>query len=322
MVTFPLGDRPLKLAMLGMTEGNGHPYSWSIIVNGSYDADALARCPYAVIRDYIAKQPPETLGIAGAQVTHVWTDDPADAVQVAAVAHIPNIAGRAEDVIGEVDAVLIATDIGHQHVDRARPFVEAGLPVFIDKPLCDNRADLAQFSDWVTAGHPILSSSAMRYAKEFAPYHRRTHEFGALRHINMTMAKKWETYGIHALETILPITGPGFETIRNTGTAERNIVHLTHRDGIDVTISVIKDQIGGAGFLTIAGTQGGVQLRSQDTYHAFKTQLEGVVSWLRTGTPPVPWPETQELMKLVICGIESREQGGKVIHINEIEVTQ
>jgi hypothetical protein len=138
----------------------------------------------------------------------------------------------------------------------------------------------------------------------------------------MTMAKKWETYGIHALETILPITGPGFETIRNTGTAERNIVHLTHRYGIDVTISVIKDQIGGAGFLTIAGTQGGVQLRSQDTYHAFKTQLEGVVSWLRTGTPPVPWPETQELMKLVICGIESREQGGKVIHINEIEVTQ
>ena len=73
MVTFPLGDRPLKLAMLGMTEGNGHPYSWSIIVNGSYDADALARCPYAVIRDYIAKQPPETLGIAGTQVTHVWT---------------------------------------------------------------------------------------------------------------------------------------------------------------------------------------------------------------------------------------------------------
>ena len=46
------------------------------------------------------------------------------------------------------------------------------------------------------------------------------------------------------------------------------------------------------------------------------------MSWLRTGTPPVPWPETQELMKLVICGIESREQGGKVIHINEIEVTQ
>ncbi|SMY08886.1 Gfo/Idh/MocA family oxidoreductase [Flavimaricola marinus] len=322
MVTFPLGDAPLRLAMLGMTEGNGHPYSWSIIVNGRYDAAALADCPYAVIKDYIAKQPAETLGIPNAQVTHVWTDDPADAEQVAAVAHIPNVAARAEDVIGHVDAVLVATDIGHQHVNRAKPFVEAGLPVFIDKPLCDNRADLLQFSKWVSDGHPILSSSAMRYAKEFTPYHRSTHEFGPLRHITMSMAKKWETYGIHALETILPITGPGFLTVRNTGTAERNIVHLTHRDGIDVTISVIADQIGGSGFLTIAGTKGGVQLRSQDTYHAFKTQLEGVVSWLRTGAPPVPWAETQELMKLVIGGIESREHGGAEIQLSDIETVQ
>lgn len=319
MVAFPLGDRPLRLAMLGMTEGNGHPYSWSIIINGSYDAAALSDCPYATIRDYIAKQPPDTLGIEGAQVTHVWTDDPADAVQVAAVAHIPNVVDRAEDVIGHVDAVVIATDIGHQHVARARPFIEAGLPVFIDKPLCDNRADLQQFSKWAAEGHPILSSSAMRYAKEFAPFHTSTHEFGALRHITMTMAKKWETYGIHALETILPITGPGFVSVRNTGTFERNIVHLTHRDGIDVTISVIADQIGGAGFLTLAGTKGGVQLRSQDTYHAFKAQLVGVVDWLRSGIPPVPWSETQELMKLVIAGIESRENGGIEIRLTDIE---
>lgn len=320
MVEFPLGDRPLRLAMLGMTEGNGHPYSWSIIVNGSYDASALADCPFAAIRDYIAKQPPETLGIDGAEVTHVWTDDPADAIQVAAVAHIPNVVDRAEDVIGHVDAVLIATDIGHQHVDRARPFIEAGIPVFIDKPLCDNRADLQQFSQWAAQGHPILSSSAMRYAKEFTPYHGRTFELGALRHVTMTMAKKWETYGIHALETILPITGPGFISVRNTGTFERNILHLKHRDGIDVTISVIADQIGGSGFVTLAGTKGGVYLRSQDTYHAFRTQLIGVVGWLRTGVPPVPWVETQELMKLVIAGIESRESGGMEILLSDIEV--
>lgn len=318
MVTFPLnGPAPIRLAMLGMTEGNGHPYSWSIILNGRYDADALARCPYAVIRDYIAKQPPQTLGIPGAEVTHVWTDDPAEALQVAKVAGIANVADRPEDVIGAVDAVLIATDIGHEHVARARPFVEAGIPVFIDKPLCDNRADLAQFSRWIEEGRPILSSSAMRYAKEFRPYHRNTHEFGQLRHVTMTMAKKWETYGIHALETILPITGPGFQTIRNTGTEQRNILHLTHRDGIDVTISVIADQIGGAGFLTLAGTQSGVQLRSQDTYHAFKSQLEAFVDWLRTGDRPVPWAETRELMQLVIGGIESRAQQGAVVSLSE-----
>ena len=100
MPKFPIVRAPIKLAMLGMTEGNGHPYSWSIILNGRYDAVALAQCPYPAIRDYISKQPSHTLGIAGAEVTHVWTDDPADAEVVAKVAKIDTVVSDATDVIG------------------------------------------------------------------------------------------------------------------------------------------------------------------------------------------------------------------------------
>ena len=319
MPLFPLAKDEIRLAMLGMVEGNGHPYSWSIIINGGYDLEALNGCPYPGIRDYIVKQPADTLGIAGAKVTHVWTDDPADAVSVAKVALIPNVARRAEDVIGEVDAVLVATDKGFEHVERARPFIEAGIPVFVDKPLCDNRSDLATFSKWVAEGRPLISSSAMRFAKEYVPYHRATHALGQLRFIGATMAKSWEAYGIHALESIYPITGPGFVSVQNTGDAAHNMVHLRHRDGIDVSIAVTKDMIGGFGMLTLAGTHGGLQLRFADTYHAFRTQLVGFVDYLRTGVPPVPWVETRELMQLVIAGIESREQGGRKIFLSEME---
>jgi predicted dehydrogenase len=313
----PIEKDEIRLAMLGMVEGNGHPYSWSIIFNGRYDPEALAACPYPVIRDYIAKQPAGTLGIPGAKVTHVWTDNPADAEQVARVAYIPNIAERAEGVIGEVDAVLIATDKGHEHVARARPFVEAGVPVFIDKPLCDNREDLAIFDRWIAGGKPIISSSAMRYAKEYVPYHRATHALGALRHLGATMAKSWEAYGIHALESVYPITGPGYVSVQNIGDTESNVVHLRHRNGIDVMLQVTKDMGGGFGMVTVAGTAAGLQLRFSDTYHAFRTQLESFVRYLRTGVPPVPWAETRELMQLVIAGIESREQGGRKIFLSE-----
>lgn len=310
-MTFPLGDGPIRLAMLGMVEGNGHPYSWSIIINGRFDAAALARCPYPVIADYIGKAPPAMLGLKGAEVTHVWTDDPADAPRVAETAGIAHIVSRPEDVIGQVDAVIIATDRGDEHVRRSRPFVEAGLPVFIDKPLADNRADLDVFRRWIEdEGRPILSSSAMRYAKEFTPYHRATHEFGALRTVFVTMAKRWETYGIHALESIYPITGPGFVSVCNTGTESRNVVHLRHRDGIDVVITTTADQIGGSGLVTLAGTAGGVTLRSLDTLTAFRAQLAAFVTWLRSGKRPFPHAETHELMQLVIAGIESRNQGG------------
>lgn len=308
----------IRLGMIGMTEGNGHPYSWSAIFNG-YDRKTMTEeCPFAGIPTYLNKEPEDTMRIVGANVTHIYCDKRDDAEKVAKCSLIPNIVDRPEDMIGKVDAVIIATDIGSEHVRRAKPFVEANIPLFIDKPLCDSLSALEQFRRWIVdEGRPIMSSSCMRYAKEFNPYHHRTQELGALRFVSMPMSKKWETYGIHALEAIYPILGPGFETIRNIGTAERNIVHITHKCGADIVIACIKDvQYGGA--LRLSGTAGNVTVTSNDTFYAFKAQLQAFADFLRSGEYPFPFSETDELMRLVIGGIESRKSGGKLIETASI----
>ena len=304
--------------MLGMTEGNGHPYSWSIIINGRYNAEALAKCPYAAIIDYISKQPKNTLGIEDVEVSHVWTDNPEDAKLVAKVAEIENIVEDPKDVIGQVDAVLVATDIGSEHVERCKPFVEANVPIFVDKPLCDNFTDLKIFQQWIDEGKPIISSSAMRYCKEYEPYHQSTYELGDLKYINVTMAKSWEKYGIHALETLYPIVGPGFTSIQNLGDKNRNIVHLQHTKGVDINIANVQDMLGGFGLVSLVGTKSGIQIKSNDTFYAFKKQIESYVHYLRTGVKPVPWEETKELMQLVAAGIKSREEGGIKINLSEV----
>jgi len=308
---------PLRLAMLGMVDGNGHPYSWSAMFNG-YDREAMAACPFAGIPAYLNKEPAESFGIAGAQVTHVWTDDPADAPKIAKASRIPHVVARPEDVIGQVDAVIVATDKGHEHVARCRPFVEAGLPIFIDKPMVDNEADLKTVAGWVRDGKAILSSSCMRYAKEFLPYRLSTHELGALRFVSITTPKSWERYGIHALEGIYPILGPGFLTVRNTGTPERNIVHLTHRCGADVVVAAINDMYGAFGVLQLCGTAGHVTVPFSDTFYSFKAQLVAFVGYLRTGKRPFPFTETVELMQLVIAGSRSRDDGGRIVPLTEI----
>ena len=305
---------PIRLAMLGMVDGNGHPYSWSAMFNG-YDREAMADCPYAGIPEYLDKQPPDTVRIPGAAVTHIWTDDPADAQHVARCSLIPTVVERAEDVIGQVDAVIVATDRGDEHVARCRPFVEAGIPVFVDKPLVDNRADLDVFRAWIAEGRPIMSSSCMRYAKEYMPYRASTAELGDLRFVSITTPKSWERYGIHALEAIYPILGPGFLTARNTGSAERNVVHLTHSRGVDAVVIASSDMYGAFGALTLAGTKGHVQVSFRDTFYAFQTQLRAMLDWLRTGNPPYPFSETDELMRLVIAGIDSRAAGGTEIRV-------
>ncbi len=305
----PLTGGTLRLAMLGMVDGNGHPYSWSAIFNG-YEREAMSRCPFAAIPNYLFREPEETLRIPGAQVTHIWTDDPADAELVARASRIPHVVERPEDIIGQVDAVIVATDKGWEHVWRCRPFVEAGLPVFVDKPLADNDADLATFRDWVAGGAAILSSSCMRYSKEFMPWRVSTHDLGQLRLASVTMAKSWERYGIHALEAIYPILGPGFTAVRYSGDTQRGIVHLEHSRGAEGVISIISDLYGGFGCLTLAGTEGSVSVKNNDTFYSFKTQLESYIKYLRTGVRPFDFSETVEMMRIIIAGLRSREAGG------------
>ncbi len=315
----PIVDKQnIRLAMLGMVDGNGHPYSWSAMFNG-YDSDLMAKGPYAGISAYLNKEPKDTLQIPNANVTHIWTDDPADAELVSKASLIPNVVSKPEDVIGQVDAVIIATDKGHEHVERCRPFVEAGLPIFVDKPLVDKEEDLQTFVKWVEGGAKILTSSAMRYAKEFMPYRLSTHELGSMRYISMTTPKTWERYGIHALEGVYPITGPGYVSVRNTGTFERNILHLKHSKGIDVVIAAIGDMYGAFGQLTLCGTAQGVQTAFSDTFYAFKTQLEAFIDYLRTGELPFSFDETVECMKIIIAGIRSREEGGREVLLSEIK---
>lgn len=117
----------LRLAILGMVERNGHPYSWSAIINGDYNKEEMVKCPYAGIPAYLGQQPAEKLGIPGARATHIWTDDPADAKNVAEASYIEHIAECPEEVIGQVDAVIIATDKGFEHVKRAQYCISCSL---------------------------------------------------------------------------------------------------------------------------------------------------------------------------------------------------
>jgi hypothetical protein len=78
-------EKFLRLAMLGMIPGNGHPYSWSAIVNG-YDPVERSRCSWPVIPRYLGVRPLESVGISGASVTHIGTDEPGDAEKVARAA--------------------------------------------------------------------------------------------------------------------------------------------------------------------------------------------------------------------------------------------
>ena len=316
--TFPLGDRELRIGILGMTAGNGHPYSWSAMFNG-YTREAMDQCEFPVIPAYLYKQPPETIGIPGAHITHICCTgfaEEAQARKIAAASNIPNVVSRPEDMIGQVDAVICATDIGAEHVERCRPFLEAGLPMFIDKPLVDNEDDLRTFLKWRREGKRFISSSSMRYCKGIEPYYKNCYEFGRLKYVIRPMAKYLETYGIHALENIYPLLGPGFESVQHMGEGTKSSLYIEHSSGCTAIVTQDRDLVGTG--LIVMGTAGAQVIGDSDSYYSFKKQLDLFVRWLRTGEEPFPFEQTVELMRVLIAGIRSREQGGRRVLVSEI----
>ena len=315
---FPLGNKELKIGILGMTEGNGHPYSWSAMFNG-YTKEYMDLCEFPVIPQYLYKQPEHTIGIPGAKITHICCTGYAEremAEKMAKASNIPNVVDDPTEMIGQVDAVICATDIGAEHVERCKPFFDAGIPMFIDKPLVDNEEDLRTFVQWRKEGKNFISSSCLRYCKEMEIYYENHYELGKLMYICKPMPKKYETYGIHALECIYPLLGPGFISAQNTGTYEQTMVHLKHESGcyVDIPMGI---GMAGAG-TTIIGSKESRYITTGDSYYAFKKQLDLFVEWLRTGKEPVPFEHTVELMKLVIAGLRSREEGGREVFLSEI----
>lgn len=312
-------QEPIRIAMLGMIEGNGHPYSWSAIING-FDEDELKFCPYPAIQNYLREQETEVVGIEGAEVTHVWTDDPADAPRVAALSRIPQVVETPGEVIGSVDAVIIATDDGNDHVKRARPFVEAGLPVFVDKPLATNLPDLNQFIEWEKDGAQIISSSGMRYAPELVGLSKEIPDVGMVRWVSSFTCKTWERYGIHALEALHPLLKEGVHGIRleSASGPDSNIAYIRTCNGIDITIPVCNDAYGSFGAVQICGTEGSRSIRLVDTYTAFRNQMQMFIEAVKSGVSPCPFDETVGFMEILIAGIQSRQEGSRFVDIAEI----
>src|SRR5947208_13294282 len=75
------------------------------------------------------------------------------------------------DMIGKVDAVLIESVDGTVHYERAKPFLEAGVPCFVDKPFACSVADAHKLVDLAAKKKlPLFSSSSLRFAPDLVAY--------------------------------------------------------------------------------------------------------------------------------------------------------
>jgi predicted dehydrogenase len=149
-----------SIGIIGLSEGNGHPFSYGSIING-YSPEGLAASGWPGINDYVTRRHASEFGLDGWTITHAWTQDPESTERLCAACRILHGVDDYRELLGAVDAVIIARDDYETHSQMALPFLEAGLPVFIDKPLSLEVSELQVFKPFletvlaVTPAHPV-----------------------------------------------------------------------------------------------------------------------------------------------------------------------
>ncbi len=299
-----------------MSTGNAHPYSWSAIINGQFDPEEIIRVGYPAVAAYLQANV-DTLGLANACVTHVWTQDIKISESIAKTAGIAHVVSNAEEMIGQVDAILLSRDDPENHVAMAQPFITAGIPIFIDKPLASTLQDLQYFSQENAKGKLIMSCSSMRYAVEARNAKIDLPALGKLELITATGKKDWIKYGVHMLEGFFMLINDARPvTVKHISEAGKDIVHITFDDGLQVLINMFMN-ISGTFQISVFGEKDWRLIEIKNSYAMFRDNIIEFVRAVEEGKPRLDFAKTENIIRTLIAARESLEQGGKTIHFNK-----
>ena len=191
----------LNLGILGISRGNGHPYSWSSIING-YNETELKKCPYEIIIKYLRENKRK---FPLAQVTHVWTQNYEESKLISSISKIPIILKDMNKMINNVDGVLLARDDFENHYKLSSSFLRKGMPVYIDKPLSNNIHDAKKIMELEKWEGQIFTCSALKYAKEIKLSVSEKNKIGKLKKIIGKTPNSWEKYSVHVIEPIIEL---------------------------------------------------------------------------------------------------------------------
>jgi predicted dehydrogenase len=303
-----------NVGILGISEGNGHPFSFSAIING-YDDEGLAASGWPGIYNYVRRRDASEFGIGDLRVTHAWTQDPELTRALCRASRIPTAVSDVRDLLGEVDALIVARDDHETHLELARPFLEAGLPVLIDKPLSLDQEALRFFRPYLESGK-LMSGSGMRYARELDEVRANFADYGRLLLLRGTVVLSWEKYGIHLIDAFFNIT-----SARPVSVTALEAPHTSMAIALDDGSLLQIDALGDDAPPTFHFDFWGEKARSShdvtDNFSMFRRMLWHFSEMISTGAPQVPVDDTLGAMRLLIAGRMAQELG-RTVSLREV----
>jgi len=164
---------------------------------------------------------------------------------------VEHVVRRPEDMLGLVDAVAVVSRSGNEHLPLAAPFLRAGLPCFVDKPLADDVATARQIVALAREHNaPLFSASAVRYYKEVLEYGEEREEIGPAKtgSVWCPASRNLPFYGIHAVEIMSALWGPGAKWVSAFHSEDKHVAWVGYEHGGVYAVHLIRYAYPGFGF--------------------------------------------------------------------------
>lgn len=220
-----------------------------------------------------------------------------------------------------MDAFLLESIDGRQHLEQFKILAEYGKPVFIDKPFACCIEDARAIVELAKAKNiPIMTASAIRYGKGIDILHddaqvEACEAFGPMALLDDYRDYFW--YGIHSAETLYSFMGTGCKTVQTTSTDKVDIIVGTWADGRIGTLR--GNRVGANAFgcmLTVEGETKFALVSAEIPYYALL--LKKVIPFFKTGVADIPVEESLEIIAFLEAASRSRAAAGVTIKLNEI----
>ena len=255
--------------------------------------------------------------IEGARVVKIYDEDRESAEKMAQVYGIDEVCDSPEELAEGVDAGIIADSGEFDKIKYAPPFLEGGLPLFVDKPLAEFADDAQGIVDLAAANDaPLMSCSGYRWADGAEEMRARLGELGEVELLQGLCGQgKYHVYAIHPIEFAYGILGAGTTSVVNVGAEDRDIVRLRRADGKQILLTMYwREVISGGLHFTVCGSEGWYAMDQMGP--VYERMMGEFVKMCETREMPIPGDEMVEVIGVVEAARTSREQGGAEIPLD------
>ena len=233
---------------------------------------------------------------------------------------VPTIA----ELLKRVDVVLLETQDGRPHLKEALPVIEAGKPIFVDKPVAASLVETLAIYDAAKKHNvPIFSSSSLRYMAGIKPI--REGKIGKVMGCTSFSPCPLEKthadfywYGIHGVEILCTVMGPGCESVNRIHSPNTDVIVGAWKDGrLGTCRGRRKDDNGYAGgYGGIAfGTKG---VKDLGGFSGYDPLVVEIVKFFKTRKAPVSAEATIEIYALMEAADESKRRNGAKVTLKEV----